>query len=47
VDGLDIDPSEFKLLRFSPDKLVGKVFVRSLDDGKRYHSQSGPQDSGP
>ena len=34
VAGLDIDPSELKLPRFSPDELVGKIFVQSLDDGK-------------
>jgi hypothetical protein len=36
VAGLDIDPSELKLPRFSPDELVGKVFVQSPDDGKIY-----------
>ena len=39
VAGLDIDPSELKLPRFSPDELVGKVFVRSLDDGKNYRAK--------
>jgi hypothetical protein len=36
VAGLDIDPSEFKLPRFSPDKLVGKVFASSLGDDQNY-----------
>jgi hypothetical protein len=36
VAELDIDPSELKLPRVSPDELVGKVFVRRLDDGKNY-----------
>jgi hypothetical protein len=39
VAGLDFDPSELKLPRFSPDELVGKDFVRSLDDGKNYHAK--------
>jgi hypothetical protein len=39
VAGLDIDPSELKLPRFSPDELVGKVLVRSWDDGKNYHAK--------
>jgi hypothetical protein len=36
VARLGIDPSELKLARFSPDKLVGKVFVRSPDYGQNY-----------
>jgi hypothetical protein len=36
VAGLVIDPSELKLPCFSPDKLMGTVFVQSLDDGKNY-----------
>jgi hypothetical protein len=39
VAGLDIDPSGLKLPRFSPDELVGKVFVRSLDDGRNYRAK--------
>jgi hypothetical protein len=32
--GLDIDPSNLKLPKFSPDELIGKTFARTLDDGK-------------
>jgi hypothetical protein len=39
VAGLDIDPSELKLPRFSPDELVGKAFVCRLDDGQNYRAK--------
>jgi hypothetical protein len=32
--GLDIDPSDLKLPQFSPDELLGRSFVRTLDDGR-------------
>jgi hypothetical protein len=35
---MDIHPSSLKLPRFSPDELLGKTFVRTLDDGKPYHT---------
>jgi hypothetical protein len=45
VARFDIDPSELKLphfspvSRFSPDELVGKVFVRNLENGQNYHAK--------
>jgi hypothetical protein len=35
---MDSPPSLFKLPRFSPDELLGKPFVRTLDDGKSYRA---------
>jgi hypothetical protein len=35
---LDIPPSSLKLPRFSPDELLGKTFVRTLDDGQSYRA---------
>jgi hypothetical protein len=34
--GLDINPSDLKMPRFSPDELIGKTFVRTLEDGNNY-----------
>ena len=34
--GLDINPSDLKMPRFSPDELIGKTFVRTLDNGNNY-----------
>jgi hypothetical protein len=34
LDGLDIDPSDLKLLQFSPEELLGQTFVRTMDDGR-------------
>jgi hypothetical protein len=36
--GLDINPSDLKMPRFSPDKLLGKTFVRTLDAGTSYRA---------
>ena len=36
---LDINPSDLKLPRFSPDELIGKLFVRELEDGKSYRAR--------
>ena len=35
----DIDISDLKLPRFSPDELIGKLFVRDLEDGKSYRAR--------
>ena len=39
VAGLDINPSDLKLPRFSPEELLGKTFLRQLDDGKSYRAK--------
>jgi len=39
LTGLDIDPSELKLPRFSPDELIGREFIRNHDDGKGYRAK--------
>jgi hypothetical protein len=39
IAGLDINQSDLKLLRFSPEELIGKLFVRDLDDGNSYHAK--------
>ena len=36
--GLDIDPSDMKLPHFSPDELLGRSFVRTLDDGRSFRA---------
>jgi hypothetical protein len=36
--GLDINPSDFKMPQFSTDELLGKTFVRKLDDGTSYRA---------
>jgi hypothetical protein len=36
---LDINPSDKKLPRFSPDKLMGRTFIRQLDDGTSYRAK--------
>jgi hypothetical protein len=35
---LDINPSDLKMPRFSPDELIGKIFGRTLDDGNSYRA---------
>jgi hypothetical protein len=35
---MEIPPFSLKLPRFSPDELLGKTFVRTLDDGKSYRA---------
>jgi hypothetical protein len=39
IADLDINPSDLKLPRFSPDELIGKLFVRDLEDGKSYRAR--------
>ena len=39
IADLDINPSDLKLPRFSPDELIGKVFVRELDDNNSYRAK--------
>ena len=36
--GLDINPSDLKMPRFSPDELIGNTFVRTVDDGNSYRA---------
>jgi hypothetical protein len=39
IAGLDINPSDFKLPRFSPEELIGKLFAQDLDDGNSYRAK--------
>ena len=39
IAGLDINPSDLRLPRFTPEELLGKVFVRNLDDNKSYRAK--------
>jgi Reverse transcriptase (RNA-dependent DNA polymerase) len=39
VAGLNMDPSELKLPKFSPDELLGITFIRQLNDGKDYRAK--------
>jgi hypothetical protein len=39
ISGLDINPSDLKLPRFSPQELIGKLSVRDLDDGNSYYAK--------
>ena len=36
LSDLDIHPSDLKMPRFSPDELIGKSFVRTIDDDTSY-----------
>ena len=35
---MDINPSDSKMPQFSPNELIGKTFVRTLDDGNSYRA---------
>jgi len=39
LTGLDINPSDLKLPRFSPDELIGQQFIRDHDDDKSYRAK--------
>jgi hypothetical protein len=38
LTGVDGNPSDLNMLRFSPDKLLQKHFVHTLDDGTSYRA---------
>jgi hypothetical protein len=39
LSGLEINPFDLKLPRFSPDELMGRTFLRQLHDGQKYHAK--------
>jgi hypothetical protein len=39
IAGLDMNPLDLKLPRFSPEELIKKLFVRDLDDSHSYRAE--------
>ena len=38
LTGLDMEPPNLKLPRFSPDELLGLTFIRDMPDGRKFRA---------